>query len=74
MAGRADELCRYAVLFGDPKLVNNALAKVLDVTAEEVREVAAARLRPDNRAGLVYEPTPDDSNDDDSSENEEAAA
>jgi hypothetical protein len=31
--------------------------RVLDVTAEEVRAVAAARLRPDNRAVLVYEPT-----------------
>ncbi len=56
VSGRADELCRYAVLFGDPKLVNGALAKVLDVTAEEVRAVAAARLRPDNRAVLAYEP------------------
>ncbi|MDH6121690.1 pitrilysin family protein [Kitasatospora sp. GAS204B] len=59
VAGRADELCRYAVLFGDPKLVNSALGKVLDVTAEEVKAVAAARLRPDNRAVLVYEPLPD---------------
>ncbi|WP_035846187.1 M16 family metallopeptidase [Kitasatospora azatica] len=56
VAGRADELCRYAVLFGDPKLVNGALDRVLDITAEEVRAVAAARLRPDNRAVLVYEP------------------
>ncbi|WP_035797621.1 M16 family metallopeptidase [Kitasatospora mediocidica] len=56
VSGRADELCRFAVLFGDPNLVNDALAKVLDVTAEEVRAVAAARLRPDNRAVLVYEP------------------
>ncbi|MBV2151619.1 pitrilysin family protein [Kitasatospora sp. SUK 42] len=57
VAGRADELCRYAVLFGDPKLLNNALPKVLDVTAEEVQAVAKARLHPDNRAVLVYEPT-----------------
>jgi predicted Zn-dependent peptidase len=56
VAGRADELCRFAVLFGDPKLVNGAVARVLDITAEEVRAVAAARLRPDNRAVLVYEP------------------
>jgi predicted Zn-dependent peptidase len=54
---RADELCRYAVLFGDPQLALTAVQRVLDVTAEEVREVAAARLRPDNRAVLVYEPT-----------------
>ena len=54
--GRADELCRYSVLFGDPKLLNSALAKVLDVTAEEVRQVAARYLTPENRAVLTYEP------------------
>ena len=56
VAGRADELCRYAVLFGDPQLALTAVSRVLDVTAEEVQAVAAARLRPDNRAVLVYEP------------------
>jgi predicted Zn-dependent peptidase len=56
VAGRADELCRYAVLFGDPGLVNTALGKVLDITAEEVRAVAARCLRPENRAVLTYEP------------------
>jgi len=30
--------------------------RILDVTAEEVRAVAAQRLCPDNRAVLVYEP------------------
>ena len=56
VAGRADELCRYAVLFGDPQLAFTAVNRLLDITAEEVRAVAAARLRPDNRAVLVYEP------------------
>lgn len=56
VGGRADELCRYAVLFGDPQLALTAVDRLLDVTAEEVRAVAAARLRPDNRAVLVYEP------------------
>ncbi|EFL18096.1 zinc protease [Streptomyces sp. C] len=56
VAGRADELCRFAVLFGDPQLALTAVQRVLDVTAEEVQAVAAARLRPDNRAVLVYEP------------------
>jgi len=56
VAGRADKLCRYAVLFGDPQLAFTAVNRILDVTAEEVRAVAAARLRPDNRAVLVYEP------------------
>jgi predicted Zn-dependent peptidase len=56
VAGRADELCRYAVLFGDPQLAFTAVRRILDVTAEEVRAIAAARLRPDNRAVLVYQP------------------
>ena len=57
VGGRADELCRYAVLFGDPQLALTAVQRVLEVTPEEVRQVAAERLRPDNRAVLVYEPT-----------------
>jgi predicted Zn-dependent peptidase len=57
VSGRADELCRYAVLFGDPQLALTAVRRVLEITPEEVRAVAAARLRPDNRAVLVYEPT-----------------
>jgi predicted Zn-dependent peptidase len=56
VAGRADELCRYALLFGDPQLAFTAVNRLLDVTAQEVRAVAAARLRPDNRVVLVYEP------------------
>jgi predicted Zn-dependent peptidase len=56
VGGRADELCRYAVLFGDPQLALTAVGRALEVTAEEVRAVAAAALRPDNRAVLVYEP------------------
>ncbi|MCQ4082999.1 insulinase family protein [Streptomyces sp. RB6PN25] len=57
VGGRADELCRYAVLFGDPQLALTAVDRVLKITSDEVKEVAAARLRPDNRAVLVYEPT-----------------
>ena len=56
VAGRADELCRYAVLFGDPQLALTAVQRVLDVTAQEVKAAAEAYLRPDNRAVLVYEP------------------
>ena len=56
VAGRADELCRFAVLFGDPQLAFSAVGRILDVTAGEVQAIAAARLRPDNRAVLVYEP------------------
>jgi predicted Zn-dependent peptidase len=70
VADRADELCRYAVLFGDPQLALSAVQRVLDITAEEVKAVAAARLRPDNRAVLVYEPLPAE----DAADAEEAAA
>jgi predicted Zn-dependent peptidase len=56
VAGRADKLCRYAVLFGDPQLALTAVNRIFDVTAEEVRAISAARLRPDNRAVLEYEP------------------
>ncbi|MEU3187536.1 pitrilysin family protein [Streptomyces sp. NPDC006923] len=72
VAGRADELCRFAVLFGDPQLALTAVTRVLDITADEVRTVAAARLRPDNRAVLVYEPlTADDADAADENETDE---
>ncbi|MBV9024036.1 MAG: insulinase family protein [Streptomycetaceae bacterium] len=57
VGGRADELCRFAVLFDDPQLALTAVDRVLKITPEEVKEVAAARLRPDNCAVLIYEPT-----------------
>ncbi|MFJ6743976.1 M16 family metallopeptidase [Streptomyces sp. NPDC091279] len=73
--GRADELCKYAVLFGDPQLALTAVGRVLDVTAEEVQEVAKARLHPRNRAVLVYEPTADtDTDTDTEADAPEAAA
>ncbi|MFG2303780.1 M16 family metallopeptidase [Actinacidiphila glaucinigra] len=72
VGGRADELCRYAVLFGDPQLALTAVKRILDITADEVRAVAAATLRPDNRAVLVYEPTGSAAGED-SDEDEEGA-
>ncbi|MCX2969524.1 pitrilysin family protein [Streptomyces sp. TRM70308] len=73
VGGRADELCRYAVLFGDPQLALTAVQRVLDITPQEVQAVAAARLRPDNRAVLVYEPTPGDQTPHDATPQEGAA-
>ncbi|MEY9939674.1 M16 family metallopeptidase [Streptacidiphilus sp. MAP5-3] len=78
VSGRADELCRYSVLFGDPKLLDTALARVLDVTAAEVQAVAQKYLTPDNRAVLTYEPVSgtDDADADaaDSADDEEVQA
>ncbi len=70
VSGRADELCRFAVLFGDPQLALTAVQRVLEVTPEEVQAVAKARLHPANRAVLVYEPTSPQS-DGDADQNEE---
>ncbi|WP_184351645.1 M16 family metallopeptidase [Streptomyces olivoverticillatus] len=58
VSGRADEFCRFATLFGDPQLALTAVQRVLDVTPEEVQAVAKTRLHSQNRAVLVYEPTP----------------
>ncbi|AXK33407.1 insulinase family protein [Streptomyces armeniacus] len=68
VGGRADELCRYAVLFGDAQLALSAVKRVLEITPEEVRDIARARLRPDNRAVLVYEPTAAEDTDTDADE------
>ncbi|MFJ6568461.1 M16 family metallopeptidase [Streptomyces sp. NPDC091292] len=60
VAGRADELCRYAVLFDDAQLTKGALANVLDITPEEVRTTATRFLTRANRALLTYEPYGDE--------------
>lgn len=73
VSGRADELCRFAVLFGDPKLALTAVDRVLEVTADEVQEIAKARLRPDNRAVLVYEPVAGEEGDEGEAAEAEAA-
>ncbi|MGW3245153.1 M16 family metallopeptidase [Streptomyces sp. NPDC001070] len=74
VGGRADELCRYAVLFGNPQLALTAVKRILEITADEVRDIAAATLRPDNRAVLVYEPTGSPAaSGEDSDEDEEGA-
>ena len=53
---RADRLAMYATLFDDPDLINRMLARYLAVTAEQIRDVAAAVFRADNRVVLTYLP------------------
>ena len=53
---RADRLSMYATLFDDPGLINRMLPRYLAVTPEEIRDVAAAVFRPDNRVVLTYLP------------------
>jgi predicted Zn-dependent peptidase len=53
---RADRLSMYATLFDDPGLINRMLDRYLIVTAEDIKAVAEAVLRPDNRVVLTYLP------------------
>ena len=54
---RAERLSMYATLFNDPGMVNTILARYLAVTAEQIREIAQAVFRADNRVVLTYLPT-----------------
>jgi predicted Zn-dependent peptidase len=53
---RADRLSMYATLFDDPGLINTMLPRYLSVTREQIRDVAKAVYRPDNRVVLTYVP------------------
>ncbi|HWB66558.1 MAG TPA: pitrilysin family protein [Mycobacteriales bacterium] len=54
--GRADAFGQYATLLGDPGRLNDALPALQRVTADEVAQVAAETLRPDNRAVITFLP------------------
>nr|NLI49084.1 insulinase family protein [Propionibacterium sp.] len=51
---RADLIGGYAVLHGDPGLVNTRIAEFGSVTAEEVRDAARTWLQPEQRAAITY--------------------
>jgi len=53
---RADQLSKFATFFGEPRLVNEQLARYRAVSAADVNAFASARLGDDNRASLVYVP------------------
>jgi predicted Zn-dependent peptidase len=54
--GRAMELAYHTLFDGDPALVNTELQRYLDVTAEEVQQVAQRFLVPTNRTVLCILP------------------
>jgi predicted Zn-dependent peptidase len=58
--GRADTFSQYTTLLGDPGLVEQALPKLLAVTAEDVVATAADVMRPENRAIVTFVPESDD--------------
>jgi zinc protease len=55
---RAEQLSRFATYFGDPRLLNDQVARYREVTSERVHALTRERLGPDNRASLVYIPRP----------------
>ncbi|MFB9239294.1 M16 family metallopeptidase [Plantactinospora siamensis] len=57
--GRADTLGRYATQFGDPARAADRLPAWLAVTEQQVAEVAAELLRPEDRVTLTYLPEED---------------
>ncbi|HVW80323.1 MAG TPA: pitrilysin family protein [Mycobacteriales bacterium] len=57
--GRADTFSEYATLLGDPALVNEALPRLLRVTAQDVLRVASEVMAPDNRVVLTFLPAAD---------------
>ncbi len=68
----------YATLFDDPDLINRMLPRYLSITADQIREVAAATFRADNRVILTYlpelPPAETASNTDETTESPDAAA
>jgi zinc protease len=56
LTGRADVFSEYATLFGDPRLANDVIDRWERVELADVVDVAAGRLRPDNRAVLTFLP------------------
>jgi predicted Zn-dependent peptidase len=64
--GRADTFSQYATLLGDPGGVNDALARWLAVSADDIVAVTAEVLNENNRAVITYLP--------DAADEQEAAA
>ncbi|HET9050107.1 MAG TPA: pitrilysin family protein [Candidatus Dormibacteraeota bacterium] len=52
--GRADQLCRFASLHGDPRLLLGVVDRALQVPADAVSDAVARLLRPSAKAVLTY--------------------
>jgi predicted Zn-dependent peptidase len=56
VAGIAESLANYHVYFGDANLINTEIERYMDVTREDIKEVANKYLQKDNRVVLYYLP------------------
>ncbi len=59
MAGIANSLARYHVLYGDTNLINDEIKVYRSITREEIQKVARKYLNPDHRLILEYLPAKD---------------
>jgi zinc protease len=57
---RADRISQYACLFDDPDMVNTEVARYDAVSAADIRDAMADRVRVDNRLVLTYVPAADE--------------
>ncbi|MFB9924159.1 M16 family metallopeptidase [Amycolatopsis halotolerans] len=57
VASRADQLGRFATLFGDATKVRELLPELLAVTIDDVREAAVRVFPPSNRITLAFHPS-----------------
>ncbi len=60
IAGIANSLARYYLLYGDVNLINKEIDIYRSITREEIREVAKKYLSPNQRVELEYLPKEDD--------------
>lgn len=56
VAGIAESLANYHVYFGDANLINNEIDRYMDVSKEDIKEVANKYLNKENRVVLYYLP------------------
>ncbi len=60
MAGIASSLATYYMLYGDVNLINNQIDIYRSITREEIRDVAAKYLSPNQRVEIDYLPKKDE--------------
>ncbi|YAL84059.1 M16 family metallopeptidase [Dermacoccaceae bacterium W4C1] len=56
---RADMISQYTLLHNDPEVINTFVDRTAAVTAEQIREVAAAWMSPQSRVVVSYTPKDD---------------
>ena len=54
VAGIANSLCEYHVMYGNTELINLEIEKYMNVTKEDIKNVANKYLNADNRVVLHY--------------------